>query len=72
MEFSVLAIFYVGFSVFALKNFGFSVLLSVAVSDFSDFGDRWAFWVFPMQKEIKVTFLLLQACLLEIYPFSKI
>ena len=39
LGFSVLAIFYVGFSVFNLKNFGFPVLMSVAVCGFSFF---WA------------------------------
>ena len=35
--FAVLAIFEIGFSVFAPKNFGFSVLVYVAVCGFSVF-----------------------------------
>ena len=47
--FTVSAIFKVGFSVFAPKNFGFSVLVSVAVCGFSSFEHL----VFGFQPECK-------------------
>ena len=60
-EFSVLAIFQVGFSVFALKNIAFSVLLSIAVSGIFSFFSVWFSFFFLARIE-QIRFPCLSLC----------